>query len=81
MLENLLIGLGCALFFVVLEVLTKPKVVPEYEYGVFRYGQRARRDKSSGAVQFVLFKAGEQGHIEDCWYDSDSSWWDTFTPT
>ena len=62
-------------------VLTKPKVVPEYEYGFFRDCQPARRNKRTGHVQFILWEAGEQGHLEDFWHDSDSSWWPTFTPT
>ena len=50
----------------------------EWEYGFFREGLPARRHKKNGSVQFILWKAGEQGHKEDFWHVSDSSWWRTF---
>lgn len=42
-------------------------------------GLRARRDRKTGAVQFVLWEAGEHGHAEDFWYDFHKGWWPTFT--
>lgn len=49
-----------------------------WEYGACR-GIVARRGRC-GNVQFVLWKAGQQGHIEDYWHDFDSSWWSLFVP-
>ena len=54
------------------------KKINRYEYGFFREGQKARRDRITGAVQFILWNAGEQGHDKDFWYNSDPSWWGTF---
>jgi hypothetical protein len=51
----------------------------EWEYGMC-HGRRARRNRKSGAVQFVLWKGGEQGHRFDYWHDFDSSWWPLFLP-
>jgi hypothetical protein len=54
----------------------------EWEYGTAGNNSRpARRHKKRGNVQFVLWKAGEQGHAEDYWHDFDSSWWPTFKPS
>lgn len=46
-------------------------------YGVCK-GRHARKHRRNKNVQFILWKAGEQGHKEDFWYDFDSSWWDQF---
>lgn len=51
-----------------------------WEYGTCN-GMYARRHKLNKNVQFVLWKAGEQGHKEDYWHNLDSSWWDGFAPT
>lgn len=51
-----------------------------YEYGTFRKGERARRNTTTGEVQFILWKAGEDGHDTDMWHAADSSWWGTFVP-
>jgi cysteinyl-tRNA synthetase len=40
----------------------------------------ARKNNKTGEVQFVLWKAGEQGHKEDYWIRFDSSWWSQFKP-
>lgn len=40
----------------------------------------ARKHRKKGNVQFVLWKAGEQGHKEDFWINFDSSWWRNFKP-
>lgn len=40
----------------------------------------ARKHKRKGNVQFILWKAGEQGHKVDYWHDFDPSWWDLFKP-
>jgi hypothetical protein len=49
---------------------------PEWEYGTCK-GKIARRGKE-GNVQFVMWKAGEQGHTEDYWVDYSSYWWTAF---
>ncbi len=51
----------------------------QWEYGTVN-GEPARRHRRSGAVQFVLWKAGEQGHAVDYWHDFHSFWWPSFTP-
>lgn len=38
----------------------------------------ARRHTKRGNVQFVLWKAGEQGHTADYWHNFDPYWWPTF---
>jgi hypothetical protein len=54
----------------------------EWEYGTACVdGRKARRHRKRGNVQFVLWNAGEQGHIEDYWHDLDYSWWKTFKPS
>lgn len=40
---------------------------PLYEYGQC-HERRARRNRLTGDVEFVLWKAGEQGHTEDYWH-------------
>lgn len=40
----------------------------------------ARKHRKKGNVQFILWKAGQQGHTEDYWHDYDSSWWALFVP-
>lgn len=50
----------------------------EWEYGTACNSRPARRNKKRGNVQFVLWKAGEQGHADDYWHDFDRSWWPTF---
>ena len=55
-----------------------------YEYGTCN-GIRARRNKSTGHVQFVIFKVGDQryadgvGHLTNKWTDFDKSWWSGFS--
>lgn len=50
-----------------------------WEYGTCN-NQRARRHKLKGNVQFVLWKAGKQGHNKDFWINFDWSWWIDFKP-
>lgn len=38
----------------------------------------ARKHRIKGNVQFVLWKAGEQGHKEDFWHDMHTYWWKQF---
>ena len=49
----------------------------EWDFG-FCGGAEARKHKKHGNVQFVLWKAGEQGHEKDFWHDFDKSWWTLF---
>lgn len=51
-----------------------------WEYGTCR-NRKARRHKTKGNVQFVLWEAGEQHYTEDYWHNFDSSWWTEFKPT
>lgn len=48
-----------------------------YEYGTCNE-LYARRNKLTGVVQFILWKAGEQGHKKDYWINFDSSWYNQF---
>lgn len=50
---------------------------PEWEYGTCNK-QVARRRIKKGNVQFIMWKAGEQGHTEDFWINFDPWWWDKF---
>lgn len=54
------------------------KIDKDYEYGTVD-GKLSRRHRAKGNVQFILWKAGEQGHILDYWHDYDKSWWEHFT--
>lgn len=40
--------------------------------------KKARKHSIDKNVQFILWKAGEQGHKVDCWVNFDSSWWKQF---
>jgi hypothetical protein len=46
-------------------------------YGICN-GQKARKHKIKGNVQFVLWKAGEKGHTKDYWHDFENGWWSEF---
>ena len=50
-----------------------------YEYGTCGDGP-ARRNRLTGEVQFVLWKAGEQGHTEDYWHKFGAGWEKQFKP-
>ena len=43
-------------------------------------GRVARKHVGTGEVQHIIWKAGEQGHVEDCWIRFDSSWYPNFIP-
>ena len=57
----------------------------EWIYGTCK-GSIARKHRKKGNIQFVLWKKGDQshidgiGHTEDKWVDFDSSWWCQFVP-
>ena len=60
------------------KILNKVNIA-KYEYGTAGNTKRvARRHIIKKNVQFLLWKAGEQGHKIDYWTDFDNSWWDTF---
>lgn len=51
----------------------------KYEYGVIlnedgSIREKARRNKDTQKVEFVLWKAGEQGHQEDFWHVMGVGW-------
>lgn len=48
-----------------------------WEYGTCN-NMVARKHKIKGNVQFILWKAGEQGYKEDYWHNYDKSWWELF---
>jgi hypothetical protein len=52
----------------------------QWEYGTCR-DMPARRHCRTGEVQFVMWKAGEQGHAKDYWHQFHPYWWDGFAPT
>lgn len=62
----------------------------EWEYGsVPDMATRARRSRSTGAVQFVLWPADHKTQISpgvtytypaDWWHDMDQHWWNRFRP-
>lgn len=52
-------------------------VESNWEYGRC-HDRLARRHKASGEVQFILWKAGQQGHAENYWHRFDPSWWPGF---
>ncbi len=54
-------------------------------YGVIQRGSepvrcKARLDTKTNRVQFVLWKAGEQGHEEDYWHNMGCGWENHFKP-
>lgn len=51
-----------------------------WEYGICREVP-SRRHRKTGEVQFVLWKAGEQGHETDYWHPFDAYWWPQFKMT
>ncbi len=56
----------------------RPEHVPLFiTYGTWK-GSRARRYGLTGCVEFVLWKAGEQGHAEDFWYPMHADHWPEF---
>jgi hypothetical protein len=41
-------------------------------------GTFARKHRKKGNVQFILWKAGEQGHKQDYWHDFGAGWENQF---
>ena len=50
-----------------------------YEYGWIGTGRKARRNKITGEVTFLLWEKGEQGHKEDFYYKVGDGWAETFS--
>jgi hypothetical protein len=72
-----------AIFEGLIRQFFKPR--PVWEFGVVGESNKpARRNRKTGAVQFVLWRAGDrQGdylYAEDYWINYDSSWWPDFKP-
>jgi len=63
--------------FFIVPIIKKFKSKNVWIYGNCN-NRPARKHSINGNVQFVLWKAGEQGHKEDFWIDFDSSWWICF---
>lgn len=59
----------------------------QYTYGtIYRpddgyYSDNVRRNRRTGSVEFVMWPAGEQGHLEDYWVEMGYGWELYFTPT
>lgn len=67
----------CVLLALALSMRDSRVLESNYEYG--RCNDRlARRHKSTLEVQFILWKAGQQGHAENYWHRFDPSWWPSF---
>lgn len=54
-------------------------------FNLWKYGKiagksiwTARRHKIFRNVQFILWKAGQQGHKKDYWTNYDKYWWEFF---
>lgn len=78
-LIGFLIALGFGFLFtrdVLKSIFRKPDM---WVYGTCN-GRPARKHRINGNVQFVLWRAGEQGHEEDYWHNFDPSWWHGFKP-
>ena len=63
--------------FVILPIMNKFKKRPFYIYGTCN-NRIARKHSITKNVQFIIWKAGQQGRKKDCWINFDSSWWDGF---
>lgn len=49
-----------------------------YTYGVCGPNRVKARRNNRGVVEFILWRAGQQGHKEDFWYPMDPSHWPSF---
>jgi hypothetical protein len=58
------------------------KIYKLFGKSVYVYGYvnntPARKNTLTKEVEFVLWRAGEQGHQKDYWIRFDSSWWSQF---
>lgn len=60
-------------------IIKKINKIPTYSYGFIvepcgRIRNAARKNNITGDVEFVLWKAGEQGHKEDYWHKMGDGW-------
>lgn len=77
---SVLIG-GCIIAMIwIWTLVNKTSATITWIYGTCNNIQ-ARKNRIKGNVQFVLWKAGEQGHLEHFWHDFDHSWWKDFKST
>ena len=56
----------------------------EWEYGTVKmdeFGNETIVRRKGRKIQFVLWKAGEQGHKEDYWHDMGPGWLEKFRPS
>lgn len=52
---------------------------PAYLHGTAGPDERpARKNIKTGVVEFVIWRAGEQGHSADFWTPFHEYWWPTF---
>ena len=56
-----------------------------FQYGLIEgrmgpWGTPYRRNRFTRHVQFIMWRAGEQGHTRDFWIDTDPYWFPLFTP-
>ena len=68
--------LAC-IVFVLSEAIKTRRII--WEYGVCN-NKHSRRNKVTSKVYFVLWQAGEQGHMVDYWYEFGSGWEEQFKP-
>lgn len=60
------------------EIIRKLLRKPKYAYGFIANGVRVRKDNCTGVVEFELWKAGQQGHVNGYWHEVGDGWADTF---
>ena len=62
----------------IMYLLSTIKRKPKWVYGICN-GKIARRNKrGEHNVQYILWKAGQCGHLTDFWYDFDECYWIKF---
>lgn len=76
----LVLGICIALACEAIRKLLHKRKATTFTYGTAGPHQTHARRNLLGTVEFVLWKAGEQGHQEDWWVAMDSYWWPTFEP-
>lgn len=69
--------LAAGLALIIFEALKTRRAI--WQYGTCN-NLHARRNKVSGVVEFVLWRAGEHGHMVEYWHKFDSTWYDQFEP-
>lgn len=74
------IGYIIIILALVWEFIIKPLLKTNNDIWIYGtcHKKLARKHKINKNVQFILWKAGEQGHKQDFWIDFDNSWWYLF---